>query len=131
MEVVLPGSPDIAETGGQAIRVVKRNAADGSIETLRSIDLGSSPDNIDVAADGSLWIGAHSNVVALAMHFIIGSNAPTQILRVDLAGDEPQIDEIYLNSGAQISAGSGGTTIGNRLLIGSITEPKILLCELD
>jgi hypothetical protein len=54
MEVVIPGSPDIAETGGKAIRVVKRNAADGSIETLRSINLGSSPDNIDVAADGSL-----------------------------------------------------------------------------
>jgi len=72
MEVVLPGSPDIAETGGQAIRVVKCNAADGSIETLRSIDLGSSPDNIDVAEDSSLWIGAHSNVVALAMHFNYG-----------------------------------------------------------
>ena len=121
----------ISETGGQTIRVVKRNATDGSIETLRSIDLGTSPDNVDVAEDGSLWIGAHSNVVALAMHFIMGSNAPTQILRVDLSGDEPQIDEIYLNSGVQISAGSGGATLGNHLLIGSITAPKILLCEFD
>ena len=121
----------IAETGGKAIRIAKRNLDDGSIETVRSINLGTSPDNIDVAEDGSIWIGAHSNVVAVAMHFIMGSNAPSQILRVDLSGDEPQIEEVYMNSGKQIVAASGGSTIGNRLLIGSITAPKVLLCEFD
>jgi arylesterase/paraoxonase len=121
----------IAETGGKVVRVAKRNPADGSIETIRSIELGTSPDNIDVAEDGSIWVGAHSNVVALAMHFIMGSDAPSQILRVDVTSDEPQIEEIYLNAGSQISAGSGGATIGNRLLIGSITAPKMLICEME
>ncbi|MCP4172241.1 MAG: hypothetical protein GY758_15865, partial [Fuerstiella sp.] len=104
----------IAETGGQQIRAARRSK-DGSVETVQSIALGTSPDNIDVAADGSLWVGAHSNVVALAMHFIMGANSPSQILRVDLSGEEPEIEEIYLNAGEQISAGSGGTTLGNKL----------------
>jgi arylesterase/paraoxonase len=121
----------IAETGGKAVRVARRNPADGSIETIRSISLGTSPDNIDVAEDGSIWVGGHSNVVALAMHFIVGSDAPSQILRVDVTSDDPQIDEIYLNAGSQISAGSGGATIGNRLLIGSITSKKLLICEME
>lgn len=121
----------ISETGGQGVRVVRRNLQDGSIETLNTIALGTSPDNIDIAADGSLWVGAHSNVVALAMHFIAGSKAPSQILRVERVGDEAVIDEIYLNAGEQISAGSGGATLDNTLLIGSITARKILVCEMS
>jgi len=121
----------ISETGGKTIRVVSRNLSTGKISTLQNIDLGTSPDNINVAEDGSLWIGAHSNILALVMHFIMGSNAPSQILRIDLSGKEPEIREIYLNSGQQISASSGGTTYGGKLLIGSITAKKLLICEME
>ncbi len=120
----------IAETGAEVIRVADRNA-DGSVVTRTSIELGTAPDNIDVAQDGSLWVGAHSNVVALAMHFIAGSKAPSQVLRVQIDGTAATIEEIYLNAGDQISAGSGGTTTGNKLLIGSITARQVLICEMD
>jgi arylesterase/paraoxonase len=121
----------ISETGSKEIRVVSRDLSDGSVTTVRTIPLGTSPDNIDVAEDGSLWVGAHSNVAALAMHFIMGSKAPSQVLRIDLSGEEPRIEEMYLNAGQQISAGSGGTTYENKLLIGSITARKLLICEMD
>jgi arylesterase/paraoxonase len=121
----------ISETGGKRIRVASRNLSDGSITTLKNIDLGTAPDNIDVAEDGSLWVGAHSNIAALVMHFIMGTNAPSQVLRIDLSGTEPQVKEIYLNKGEQISTSSGGTTYNNKLLIGSITARKLLICEMD
>ncbi len=120
----------IAETGGKAIRIVTL-AADGGLGTATRIALDSSPDNIDVAADGSLWVGAHSNVVALAMHFIAGSKAPTQILRIVPGTAAPVVEEIYLNAGDEISAGSGGSTLGNKLVIGSITARKVLVCEME
>jgi len=128
-------SPDyrtlyIAETGGKRIRVVGLDPSDGSVTTTQYVDLGTSPDNIDVAEDGSLWVGAHSNVAALVMHFIMGSNAPTQIVRIDLSGDQPRVEEKYLNAGQQISAGSVGVTYGKKLLIGSITDRKLLICEM-
>ena len=81
--------------------------------------------------DGSLTVGAHSNLVALVMHFIMGANAPTQVLRVDTSGGQDSVEEIYLNGGSEISAGSGAVSAGNRLLIGSITAKKILVCEAD
>jgi arylesterase/paraoxonase len=121
----------ISETGSKEIRVVSRDLSNGSVTTLQTIPLDTSPDNIDVAEDGSLWVGAHSNVVALAMHFIMGSKAPSQVLRIDLSGKEPRVEEVYLNAGQQISAGSGGTTYDNKLLIGSITARKLLICERD
>ncbi len=72
----------VAETGGNAIRVLKRNPIEGSVETVAEIDLGTAPDNIDVAADGSLWVGAHSSLFGLVLHFILRSNAPSQVLHV-------------------------------------------------
>jgi arylesterase/paraoxonase len=122
----------VAETGGNAIRVLKRDPIEGSVETMAEIDLGTAPDNIDVAADGSLWVGAHSSLFGLVLHFILGSNAPTQVLRVELDdAANAGIEEIYYNHGNQISTGSVGLTYGNKLLIGSITARKILICEMD
>ena len=121
----------IAETGAKAIRVVSRNAADGSIETISRIQLETSPDNINVADDGTLIVGAHSNLIALVMHFIIGSDAPTQVLRVNANTSPPAIEEIYLNNGEELTSGSGAVTFENLLLIGSITDKKILVCRFD
>jgi len=119
----------ISETGGKRVRVAQLSP-DGNITSARNIALQTSPDNVDVAADGSLWVGGHSNVVALAMHFIAGVTAPSQILRIT-PDNEPAVEEIYLNAGDQISAGSGGATYGNKLLIGSITARKVLVCEME
>ncbi|MDP6437296.1 MAG: hypothetical protein QF790_09145 [Gammaproteobacteria bacterium] len=120
----------VAETSSKNIRVITRGA-DGGIAATRNIALPTSPDNIDVAEDGSLWIGAHSNLTALVMHFIVGSNAPTQILRVDPNSADPAVEEVYLNKGTEITSGSGGSTWGRKLLIGSITAEKILICDRD
>ena len=119
----------IAETGGQNLRVLNRNA-DGSLTDAINVALGTSPDNIDVAADGSLTIGAHANIMALIQHFISGEPAPSQIL--DVSGSPETgytIEEIYLNTGEEISTSSVGATYGNRLLIGSITARQVLVCE--
>lgn len=122
----------VAETQGGAIRVLKRNPSDGSVRTVNTIEIGTAPDNIDIAADGSLWIGAHSSLFALIMHFIAGTNAPSQVLRVDLDDDaKAKTEEIYMNRGDEISASSVGVTYRNKLLIGSITAPKILICDME
>ncbi len=122
----------VAETGGKDLRILRRNRVDGSVETLKKIPLNTSPDNIDVAENGSLWIGAHSNLFALILHFIAGFDAPSQILRVDLDDTtKVTINEIYMNRGGEISASSVGATYGDKLLIGSITARKILICEME
>ncbi|MFQ5635023.1 MAG: SMP-30/gluconolactonase/LRE family protein [Gammaproteobacteria bacterium] len=121
----------VAETGGQSIRIMRRDPTDGGVETINTIPIGTSPDNIDIADDGSLWIGAHSNVVALVMHFIMGATAPSQILRMDADADgNAAFEEIYLNRGDEIPASSVGATYGKKLLIGSITARKVLICTM-
>ncbi|MEO8225312.1 MAG: SMP-30/gluconolactonase/LRE family protein, partial [Gammaproteobacteria bacterium] len=94
----------VSETSAQRLRVLTRNPADGSVTETARIALPTSPDNIDVAADGSLWVTGHANTLKLIQHFIKGSPAPTQVLRVvPGTGNAATIDEIYVNAGEQIS----------------------------
>lgn len=119
----------VAETAGQRLRVLARNAGDGSVSETARISLPTSPDNIDVAADGSLSVVGHANTVKLIQHFISGSPAPTQMLSVTLNDGTTSVEEIYMNAGDEISAGSVGVTYGDRILIGSITDRQVLVCE--
>jgi arylesterase / paraoxonase len=100
----------VSETSAQRVRVLDRNPADGSVTDKARIEVPTSPDNVDVAADGSLWVTGHANTVKLIQHFISGTPAPTQVLRV-----VPDSD---------------GVTYGKKLLIGSITDRQILVCEM-
>lgn len=119
----------VAETAGKRLRILDRGN-DGEVTERMRVPLDTSPDNIDVAADGSLWVTGHANTLALIRHFINGSPAPTQVWRVALGREQADsIEEIYLDDGRQMSAGSVGATWNNLLLIGSITEPKIQVCE--
>ena len=130
-------SPDgsrvyVSETSGNRIAVFARNAASGELSLLEHVGIGSAPDNINVDADGSAWIAAHAKVLALGMHFgDPKSLAPTQVFRFrpDAKGAE-RLTEVYLNAGEKISAGSVGAVFNRKLLIGSITERKILQCHL-
>ena len=122
----------VAETYAKAIRVFERNLANGKLASIRRINLESAPDNIDIADDGSLVVGAHSNTAALVLHFMTGSDSPSQVLQIstDASGNDT-VKEIYLNRGEEISAGSVGATYNDLLIIGSITARKILLCRYD
>jgi arylesterase/paraoxonase len=123
------GTLYVTETAGQRLRVLARNAGDGSLRETARISLPTSPDNVDVAADGSLTVAGHANTVKLIQHFSNGAPAPSQVLRVIPDNGGASVDEIYLNAGDQISASSVGVTYGNKLLIGSITARQILVCE--
>jgi hypothetical protein len=39
-------------------------------------------------------------------------------------------EPVYVNDGSAISAGSVGAVFEERLYVGSITEPKMLVCRL-
>jgi arylesterase/paraoxonase len=130
----IAASPDgemlyVSETAAQRIRVFARDQNDGSLTEVERVPVDTSPDNIDVATDGSLWIGAHPNTLKLIQHFAQGKPAPSQVRRLQLGGD-PLINDIYMNDGREISASSVGVNYDNLLLIGSITARKLLVCTL-
>lgn len=122
-----------SETSGNRIAVFARTAASGELSLLGHVDIGSAPDNLNVNADGTVWIAAHAKVLALIRHFgDAASPAPTQILRMLPNQDVGALraEPVYVNAGEQMSAGSVAAVLNNQMLIGSITERQVLQCRL-
>lgn len=117
----------VAETLGKRVSVYTRNPLTGALSFRQHLSVDGSPDNINVDADGALWIAVHAKLLDLIRHFGDASHhAPTTILRHASGETTP----ILVDDGSLISAGSVGAAFGNRLYIGSITEPRLLVCRM-
>jgi arylesterase/paraoxonase len=117
-------------TGG-SLYVYDRDPVSGRIVYREEIDLDTGVDNIEVEADGDLWIGAHPQLLTVAKHFKDpGTISPSQVLRLTpQAGGGYDVEEVYLDTGQQISASTVAAVRGNRLLIGSVFDAKFLDCR--
>ncbi|HUI27317.1 MAG TPA: SMP-30/gluconolactonase/LRE family protein [Candidatus Kryptonia bacterium] len=130
-------SPDgktvyVMSTIGKAVRVYDRDPASGGLTWRSEIPLDSGGDNIEVDADGSLWIGSHPKLLSL-VRYMSGAapRAPSQVLHVvRRGGGEYGVDEVYLDLGAQLSAASVAAVREKRLLIGAIADAKFLDCQM-
>lgn len=126
-------SPDlatiyVAETQGHAVSYWSRDVATGALSRSGEAPLPSLPDNIDVAADGALWVTAHANAVALVQQFADATKvAPTQVLRIPPGSTTAA--QVFFNKGDLLSAGSVAATLDDKMLVGSITDKKVLLCK--
>lgn len=130
-------SPDglrfyVAEMTGKAVRTYERQPVSGALTLLNTISLQSFPDNINLDADGALWIGAHPRLGDVMRHasdaMVI---APSQVLKITpkRAGGG-RIEEIYLSEGEQISAVATAAVYKNKMALGPIFDSRIMFCDL-
>lgn len=128
-------------TFGEEVIVYDRHA-DGSLARRQVIDAGTGADNVEIAPDGALWIGAHPDLTAFARYALrqVGSplgvlgrgRAPAQVLRLpyDAAArryaESPEV--IYESDGDPLSGSSVAAPAAGTLLIGSVFE-TVLVCD--
>jgi arylesterase / paraoxonase len=113
----------------QSVRFYARNADTGALSLYDEINLHSGVDNIDVDADGILWVAAHPKLLTFSKH---AKNAevrsPSQIIRIDPKAKT--LREVYLSAGDPLSAASVAAHTGNTLLLGGVFDPRVLVCTM-
>ncbi len=131
-------SPDgsrvyVAASVGRTISVFDRNRADGTLKLRYVIDAGTGVDNIEVDRDGNLWVGAHPRLFTFSRYAKDPSRiAPSQVFKVTFfTGNHFEMEDIYVNAGDQLSASSVAAVYGDRLLIGSVFDPRFLVCSIN
>ncbi len=122
----------VAESAGPAIRVYERDAGTGALTLAKIEALPAAPDNITVAWDGALWIGAQPKPLATPLFEQNRTAlAPSLVIRyVDKEGVAAPVTEIFSDNGEAISTSSVATVIGSRLMIGALLDDKYLICDL-
>ncbi|WP_020400874.1 SMP-30/gluconolactonase/LRE family protein [Kordiimonas gwangyangensis] len=121
----------VAETTGQHLFAYKRDASDGSkLTRAAETDTRTGADNIEIAPDGSLWIGAHPVALAFPGHAKDSAKrSPSQVIRATFDGKGFDVEEIYLNDGDPLSGSSVAAPVGDHILIGAVFDPFFLDCK--
>ena len=130
-------SPDgrllyVCATVKRALHVYDRNPATNDVSLKETIDLHTGVDNIEVDTAGRLYIAAHPKLLTFVKHSKDAEYlSPSQVLRLEARPNGGyRVDEIYLDSGAELSGSSVAAVSGDRMLIGSVFDPKFLDCQL-
>jgi arylesterase / paraoxonase len=104
-------------------------SGDPKLKLVKTIDLGSGPDNLEGEENGNLLVAAHKSNMRFMGH--AGNKektSPSQVFRIFPDG---AIQEIYANDGEEISAASTGLSYKNKLFISQVFEPFILSCNME
>ena len=123
----------MAFTTDHVVGIYDRDQTSGDITFRTSVDVGMGVDNLDVAADGSIWAAGHPKSITLAQHFMSGGKtpSPSQVSRIPMTdGDPGAREDIYFDTGEELSASAVAATYGGKMLVGSITAKNFLLCDL-
>jgi arylesterase/paraoxonase len=118
-----------AETIGRRLAVYDREPSSGALFFRRRIDMGTGVDNIDVDAEGNLWIGAHPKLLTFVKHSKNASlRSPSQILKFTPAGPEGYVfGTEHLSDGTDLSGASVGVRYKNKLVLGAVFDPGFLI----
>ena len=125
-----------SETAAKRIAIFSINENNGVLKKLETIKINGSPDNINVSSNDDLIVAAIPKVMALIQHFISFQKeeimpAPSQVFQIKWDfNSEATIEELFLSNGEDISTTSAGAIFDSKLFMGSITDKKLLICDL-
>jgi arylesterase/paraoxonase len=123
----------VTETTDSSVRWYRRDIESGALTFTDKINVRTGVDNIDRAADGSYWIGAHAQMLKIAAHAADAAKlSPSHVIRLVPRDDGQggQVEQIYLDLGDEISGSSVAVEHNGQMLVGQVFDDYILLCDL-
>ncbi len=131
-------SPDgkylyVSEAFNRRLTTYTRDEMSGALQAVGALAIASNLDNLRLDGSGNLWVGSHPKAFAMATYRSDPAKpAPSEIFRVTLSNDIPQsAATIYANMGDEIGGASVAAVSGQRMLIGSPLDNKVLDCRMD
>lgn len=121
----------VAETTGKRLTAYLINHDTGALTQVAEKDINSGLDNIEMIAEGDMYVVGHPQTLAFLEHAGDATkHSPSQVFKATMQGDSFSVEEIYLNDGSQMSGASVAAPYDGGFLLGSVFEPFILDCRL-
>lgn len=120
----------VASTTTGKILVYDRDDS-GDLLLRETIETGTGVDNIELGVYGNLWVAGHPKLLSFTKHARDPNRrSPSEALWIAKeSATVPRVRTLWRNLGEQLSGSSVVVPVGARLLIGSVFEPHILICE--
>jgi arylesterase/paraoxonase len=130
--VLTPGGDHLIVGGllSRSLTTFTREPYTGALTEADTLNLSTGPEKLSIDAQGQLLVAGHANLLEWRAAIAdSGKRAASQILRVDLVNGVPQTKgQVYGDDGAALAGASVALSAGNRLLIGSSLDNRLLGC---
>lgn len=112
------------------VSVFDRDAATGALSRRKTIAVNTGPDNVEVAADGALWIGGHSKVFDFLKHAKDPTAiAPSHVIRVN--PDSGVVEDMLIDTDGTINGSSVGAVYSDTLIVGAVFDDHVMVCPVQ
>ena len=119
----------VSEFLRRRLGVYERNPETGSLSLLKRYPVNTGPDNIEISADGALWIGGHTKVFDFVKHAEDASAiAPSHVIRVNPATGETE--DVLIDVSGVLNGSSVGAATADTLIVGAVFDDHVLVCPL-
>lgn len=114
----------------RSLTTYAREPFTGRLTDDEALNLSTGPEKLSLDAQGQLLVAGHANLLEWrGAATDPGKRAASQILRVSLINGVPQSKaQLYGDDGSQLAGASVAVAAGNRLLMGSSLDGKLLSC---
>jgi arylesterase / paraoxonase len=119
----------LARTSAKKISLYDRDITTGALTLADEIDTDTGVDNIELDAEGNLWVGCHPQMLKFLAHAKDEKAlSPSEIIKITYKG-KGQFEQktVYLNDGSDISASSVAAVYKDKLLIGPVFQHHVVL----
>jgi arylesterase/paraoxonase len=114
----------------RSLTTFTREPYTGALTEADTLNLSTGPEKLSIDSLGQVWVAGHANLQEWrAMTRDPGKRASSQLVRVQVINGVPQgVEQIYGNDGSELAGASVALSTGNRLLIGSSLDSRLLGC---
>ncbi|MCB2113759.1 MAG: SMP-30/gluconolactonase/LRE family protein [Parvularculaceae bacterium] len=115
---------------GRNIVVYDRDPETGALTERDSISVDTGPDNIEVAADGALWVAGHPKVFDFLKHVEDpAAVSPSQVIRID--PKTKHAENVLVDLNGAINASSVAAVTTDQLIVGAVFDAHVMVCPLQ
>jgi arylesterase / paraoxonase len=119
----------VAEFLKRRISIFDRDPKTGALTKRKSISVNTGPDNIEIAADGALWIAGHSKVFDFLAHAKDANHiAPSHVIRLNPRNGLKS--DVFISTNGEINASSVGAVWDETLIVGAVFDGHVMVCPM-
>lgn len=119
----------VAEFLKRRISIFNRDPETGALTKQKSIKVNTGPDNIEIAADGGLWIAGHTKVFDFLSHAKDPSAvAPSHVIRLNPRNGLKS--DVFISTEGELNASSVGAVWDKTLIVGAVFDDHVMVCPM-
>ena len=119
----------VAEFLKRRVTIFNRDPGSGALTKEKSLAVNTGPDNIEVAADGALWIAGHTKVFDFLAHAKDAEKiAPSHVIRLNPRNGVKS--DVFISTEGEINGSSVGAVWDKTLLVGAVFDDHVSVCPM-